>query len=67
MLEDQREKLPNKIARDIIEYKAEKAKNIKEKLHRDRERIAVSPLKQPPREVAAAAAACCCCCLLLQS
>ena len=57
MLEDQREKRPNKIARDIIEYKAEKAKNIKEKLHRDRDRISVNPRKQPPREAAAAAAA----------
>ena len=57
MLEKQREKRPNKMARDIIEYKAEKAKNIKEKLHRDRDRISVNPRKQPPREAAAAAAA----------
>ena len=30
MLEDHREKCLNKIARDIMEYKAEKAENIKE-------------------------------------
>ena len=40
-----------------MEYKAEKAKNIKEKLHRDRDRISVNPRKQPPREAAAAATA----------
>ena len=42
------------MARDIIESKAEKTRNVKEKLDRDWERIAVTPRKQPPREAAAA-------------
>ena len=42
------------MARVILESKAEKTKSIKEKLDRDRERVAVTPCKQPSREAAAA-------------
>ena len=55
MLEEQRkEHLNNNMARCILESKAEESISIKEKLDRDRERAAVSPRKQPPREAAAA-------------
>ena len=55
MLENQRKGLSNNMARGILESKAEKTKSIKEKLDRDRERVAVTPCKQPPREAAAVA------------
>ena len=40
-----------------MEYKAEKAKSVQDKLTKDRERISVKPRKQPPREAVIAAAA----------
>ena len=55
MLENQQKGPANNMSRGILESKAEKTKSIKEKLDRDRERVAVTPRKQPPKEAAAAA------------
>ena len=54
MLETQRKGVSNSMARGICESKAQKIKIIKEKLSKDRERVVVTPRKQPPREAAAA-------------
>ena len=57
MFEEQRKEHLSKMALNIRESKAEKAKNIKEKLEREKLKVGVCPHKQPPRQAVADTAA----------
>ena len=52
-LAEQRENRISNMARSILDSKAEICKSNREKLDRDRERLAVRPRQQPRREAAA--------------